>query len=108
MTFLFGGQHCWLKPGYNQFRIEYQSGKRYAPDSVFETVLEKLIVEIKAENQMSDSVVQDKARAAHEWVKHANQFVAEADGKLWRYALISDQAVNEGATLAGLLARFAS
>ena len=97
----------WLKPGYNQFRIEYQSGKRYEPDFVVETVSEKLIVEIKADNQMSDPIVQDKARAAKEWVKHANQFVEEADGKLWRYALISDQAINESATLSGLLARFA-
>lgn len=97
----------WLKPGYNQFRIEYQSGKRYEPDFVVETVSEKLIVEIKAQNQMTDPVVQDKARAAKEWVKHANQFVAEGDGKTWRYALISDQAINESATLAGLLARFA-
>ncbi|GGZ93414.1 DEAD/DEAH box helicase family protein [Novosphingobium arvoryzae] len=98
----------WLKPGYNQFRIEYQSGKRYEPDFVVETVSEKLIVEIKAENQMTDPVVQDKARAAKEWVKHANQFVAEGDGKTWRYALISDQAINESATLAGLLAKFGS
>ena len=98
----------WLKPGYNQFRIEYQSGKRYEPDFVVETVSEKLIVEIKADNQMSDPVVKDKARAAREWVKHANQFVDEADGKAWRYALISDQAINESATLAGLLARFGS
>jgi type III restriction enzyme len=97
----------WLKPGYNQFRIEYQSGKRYEPDFVVETASEKLIVEIKADNQMTDPVVQDKARAAKEWVKHASQFAAEGDGKPWRYALISDQAINESATLAGLLARFA-
>jgi type III restriction enzyme len=97
----------WLKPGYNQFRIEYQSGKRYEPDFVVETASEKLIVEIKADNQMTDPAVQDKARAAKEWVKHASQFAAEGDGKPWRYALISDQAINESATLAGLLARFA-
>jgi type III restriction enzyme len=98
----------WLKPGYNQFRIEYQSGKRYEPDFVVETVLEKLIVEIKAEKDLNEPSVQDKARAAQEWVKHANQFIDESDGKAWRYALVPDTAVNEGATLAGLMAKFGS
>ena len=97
----------WLKPARNQFRIEYQPGKPYEPDFVIETTAEKLIVEIKAENQMRDPTVQEKARAAAEWVKHANEFAAEGDGKPWRYALIPDADVTESATLAGLLARHA-
>lgn len=95
----------WLKPARNQFRIEYQPGKPYEPDFVIETKTEKLIVEIKAENQMRDPTVQEKARAAAEWVKHANEFAAEGDGKPWRYALIPDSDVTESATLAGLLTR---
>ncbi len=98
----------WLKPARNQFRIEYQPGKPYEPDFVIETATEKLIVEIKAENQMRDSVVLEKARAATEWVKHANEFADEGDGKHWRYALIPDQALTENATLSGLLSRFCS
>lgn len=97
----------WLKPARNQFRIEYQPGKPYEPDFVIETTSEKLIVEIKAENQMRDATVQEKARAAAEWVKHANEFAAEGDGKPWRYALIPDADVTESATLTGLLARHA-
>jgi type III restriction enzyme len=97
----------WLKPARNQFRIEYQPGKPYEPDFVIETTVEKLIVEIKADNQMRDPTVLEKSRAAAEWVKHANEFSAEGDGKPWRYALISDADVTESATLAGLLARYA-
>ena len=96
----------WLKPGYNQFRIEYQSGKRYEPDFVVETVSEKLIVEIKAEKDLSDRSVQDKARAAQEWVKHVNYFISDGDRKRWAYFLIPDSALSEGATLAGLMATF--
>lgn len=96
----------WLKPARNQFRIEYQPGKPYEPDFVVETSGEKLIVEIKASNQMEDVTVKEKARAASEWVKHANEFAAEGDGKPWRYVLVPDNAVTESATLAGLLGRF--
>lgn len=97
----------WLKPGRNQFRIEYQPGKPYEPDFVVELTGEKLIVEIKAENQMQDTTVQEKARAAAAWVTHANEFASEGDGKPWRYALIPDSAITESATLAGLVARYA-
>lgn len=96
----------WLKPARNQFRIEYQPGKPYEPDFVVETSGEKLIVEIKASNQMDDVTVKEKARAASEWVKHANAFAAEGDGKPWRYVLVPDNAITESATLSGLLGRY--
>lgn len=96
----------WLKPARNQFRIEYQPGKPYEPDFVVETGGGKLIVEIKASNQMDDATVKEKARAASEWVKHANEFAAEGDGKPWRYALVPDNAITESATLAGLIGRY--
>ena len=94
----------WLKPGTNQFGIEYESTKRYEPDFVVETETEKLIVEIKAHNQMNDATVLTKARAACEWVKNANEFASSNKSKLWSYALISENDITESATLAGLLA----
>lgn len=96
----------WLKPGRGQFKIEYEPGKPYEPDFVVETDSEKLIVELKASNEMDDPVVQMKARAAVEWIKHANSFAEEGDGKQWRYALIPDNAMTESATLQGLLAAY--
>lgn len=96
----------WLKPGRGQFKIEYEPGKPYEPDFVVETDAEKLIVEVKASNEMDDPIVQTKARAAVEWIKHANSFSEEGDGKQWRYALIPDNAITESATLNGLLAAY--
>jgi type III restriction enzyme len=61
-----------MKPGIGQFRIEYAAGQSYEPDFVVETDKNKFIVEIKAKNEMSDSVVQAKAKAARKWVDHAN------------------------------------
>lgn len=75
---------------------------------VVELTESKLIAEIKAENEMADPIVREKARAAAEWIKHANEFADEGDGKHWRYALIPDRALTENATLAGLTGRFVS
>jgi len=98
----------WMKPGPGQFRIEYASGQGYEPDFVVETTTQKLIVEIKARNQLDDQDVKDKARAAVEWVRHANQLALEAErsGKSWVYALVPDDAVTLSATLAGLIAQY--
>lgn len=94
----------WLKPGTNQFGIEYEAAKRYEPDFVVETETEKLIIEIKAHNQMDDATVLTKSRAACEWVKNANEFASSNNSKLWSYALISENDITESATLTGLLA----
>jgi len=94
----------WLKPSPRQFSIEYQSGKVYEPDFVVETEDEKLIVEIKSEAELSDPIVRNKARAAVEWVKHANNLATEGAGKPWRYLLVPDSALNGSTTLSGLLA----
>ncbi|HEY8596500.1 MAG TPA: DEAD/DEAH box helicase family protein [Devosiaceae bacterium] len=96
----------WLKPGPGQFGIEYRSGKTYEPDFVVETTREKLVIEVKADNAMGDAEVQEKARAAQEWVRHANEIAADTAGKPWAYALIPESAINESATLAGLLASY--
>lgn len=96
----------WVKPGRGQFRIEYQPGKPYEPDFVVETTTRKFIVEVKANNEMNDPTVLEKSRAAAQWVNHANEFVAEGDGKQWCYAIIPDVAVTDNATLTGLLAAY--
>jgi type III restriction enzyme len=96
----------WMKPGAKQFQIEYASGQSYEPDFVVETTTEKLIVEVKAANEISDPVVQAKARAADKWVGYANAHAAETGGKEWRYLLVPHDAVGPSATLAGLVARF--
>ncbi|MCV3205575.1 DEAD/DEAH box helicase family protein [Mesorhizobium sp. YC-39] len=95
----------WVKPGPGQFQIEYRSGKAYEPDFVVELSAQKLIVEIKADGEMSDQTVQEKSRAACEWVKHANQISTDTASKAWGYAIVPESAVIESATLAGLMAK---
>lgn len=97
----------WLKPGRDAFSIEYQSGKSYEPDFVVESTTDKLIVEVKADAAMKDPVVQTKARAACEWIKHANELAQGGAGKPWSYLLVPDSAINESTTLAGLRSQFA-
>lgn len=95
----------WMKPGSGQFRIEYASGQAYEPDFVVETRTQKLIVEIKAKNEMTDVIVQAKARAASKWIGYANTHAAESGGKGWAYALVPHDVVGPSATLKGLMAR---
>jgi type III restriction enzyme len=92
----------WLRPASGQFDIEYEGGRRYEPDFVVEAADAKLIVEVKAERDLNDPVVLEKARAARAWVEHANGFAAEADGKTWGYAIIADRAITQALTFEGL------
>lgn len=94
----------WVKPGRDQFRIDYRRGEQYEPDFVVETKTEFLICEIKARNEMTDSTVQAKADAARTWVGYASAHAADNGGKPWRYALIPHDAVTDSASLAGLAA----
>ncbi len=94
----------WMKPGPQQFQIEYLAGKGYEPDFVVETREQKLIVEVKARNEMKDEIVLAKARAASQWVEHANAHAAENGGKAWAYALIPHDEIMESSTLSGLIA----
>ncbi|HEX7853472.1 MAG TPA: DEAD/DEAH box helicase family protein [Sphingobium sp.] len=94
----------WLRPASGQFDIEYDRGRRYEPDFVVECDDCKLIVEVKAEDELADPIVLEKERAAKAWVKNANEFAGDGDGKLWRYILLADTHVTESLTFAGLLA----
>lgn len=99
----FAGVLKWLRPAPGQFDIEYRGGKRYEPDFVVECDNAKLIVEIKADSELSDPVVQEKARAARTWIEHANEFAGEGDGKTWHYVLLGDGQVTQSLTLPALL-----
>jgi type III restriction enzyme len=97
----------WMKPGAGQFRIEYANGQSYEPDFVVETRSQKLIVEIKAANEMDDPIVKAKTRAATKWADRANDHAHENGGKPWAYVLVPHDVVLPSATLKGLLARHA-
>lgn len=96
----------WIKPGRDQFKIEYRSGDGYEPDFVIETDKAMIIAEVKAANEMTDPIVLAKAQAAVKWCKIANQQAKTASTKPWNYLLIPDTAVLGNATLDGLAASY--
>lgn len=95
----------WLRPAPDMLRLYYRYGKgdqEYVPDFIVETKNEKLIVEIKALNDMDDPAVEAKANAAVAWCERASTL----GGKPWRYVLIPHDAVVGAATLKALVDRY--
>ncbi|MGO7958053.1 DEAD/DEAH box helicase family protein [Rhizobium leguminosarum] len=93
----------WMKPGPNQFKIFDTDGNPYQPDFVVETVTEKLIMETKRANDMTDQIVLRKADSAALWCFIATESQSPASGdKPWSYLLVPETAVLENATVAGL------
>ncbi len=101
------GVDKWLKPGRNQFRIDYRSGEAYEPDFVVEAAATMLILEVKARNELDDPIVKAKAAAATKWCRTATAHAQGGTGKPWVYALIPDDQIIGSATLEGLVAKFA-
>ncbi|MFO7178278.1 MAG: hypothetical protein DIU78_006220 [Pseudomonadota bacterium] len=72
-----------------------------------ETETEKLICEPKRADDMQDSAVLAKARAAATWCKHATAHEMAHGGKPCRYLLIPHHAIADNMSLDGLAKRFA-
>ena len=98
----------WIKPGRNQFRIDYRSGEAYEPDFVVETKTRMLICEVKAQNELEDATVKAKAAAATRWCKTATEHAQGGGTKPWVYLLIPDDQIRANSTLDGLLAKYAT
>ncbi|MGY3714927.1 DEAD/DEAH box helicase family protein [Sutcliffiella cohnii] len=96
----------WFKPSPGQFKIYYGHSNVYNPDFVVETNNLKLICEIKSRDEMTDKIVQDKAKAVLNWCEHATKHELQNDGKEWVYLLIPHNDVNENMTVDGLKARY--
>lgn len=97
----------WIKPGRNQFQIEYRSGEAYEPDFVVETSDRMLVCEVKARGELDDAVVRAKATAAAKWCQTATVHALSSPRKPWTYLLIPDDQIAGNATLEGLGSRFA-
>jgi type III restriction enzyme len=67
---------------------------------VVETKKTKYLCEPKRANEMTDTDVLDKAKAAALWCEHAR----ENGGKPWVYLLIPHDAITDNKTLQGLAA----
>ena len=92
-----------IKPPLNQLGLFYKAGKQYNPDFLVETNDCKYMIEVKAANQVDNDDVQEKARAGVKWCECASK--VDADGKDWKYRLISGEEIKTGNTfryIAGL------
>ena len=98
----------WIKPGRNQFRIDYRSGETYEPDFVVETRTKMLICEVKAQNELDEATVKAKAAAATKWCKTATEHAPGGGTKPWVYLLIPDDQIRANSTLDGLVAKYAT
>jgi type III restriction enzyme len=92
----------WFKPGKRVFLIRYGRDSNYEPDFVVETQTEKLLCEPKRADQVSETKVLAKARAAALWCQHASTHEQSHNGKPWRYLLISHDVIADNMTLQGL------
>ncbi|MEE0557109.1 MAG: DEAD/DEAH box helicase family protein [Blautia wexlerae] len=90
-----------IKPPLNQLGLFYRAGKQYNPDFLVETKNCKYMVEVKAANQANNEDVQEKARAGVKWCECASK--VDADGKEWKYRLVSGEDIIIGNTLKYIL-----
>ena len=84
----------WLRPAAKQFNIYWDHNARlYEPDFVIETTHTLYLVEIKADKEMSDAEVKEKAKAACQYCSYATEHNALHGGKPWKYLLIPQSKV---------------
>ena len=86
----------WIKPPLNQLGLFWQAGQQYNPDFLVETDDKKYMVEVKAENETTDTDVVAKAREGVKWCRFAS--AADPDKKPWEYRLITDSNIHPGNT----------
>lgn len=85
----------WLRPVPQQFNIYWSNGaKRYEPDFIVETADAIYMCETKAEKDVDDNDVRDKAKAARRYCEIAGGYTTQHGGKPWRYILIPHTAVD--------------
>lgn len=99
----------WFKPARDQFQLYYRDGAdhpAYQPDFVAENALAIYMLEAKANNQLTHTVVVAKKDAAVKWCELATDHNLSNGGKPWKYALVPHDAIAENMTLPGLVGQF--
>jgi type III restriction enzyme len=93
----------WLRPADSQFELYWKyNSRRYHPDFVVETADTIFMVEIKAEKDIDDTEVQEKAEAGKKYCEAATTFNLANGGKKWTYVLVPHTAVAPNMSLKGL------
>lgn len=94
----------WLRPAQAQFSIYWNhNSQRYTPDFAVETKEEIYMVEIKAEIDINDAAVREKAEAGKKYCESATGYNLQNEGKRWIYVLIPHTAVAPNMSITGLI-----
>lgn len=93
----------WLRPADSQFELYWKhNSKRYHPDFVVETADTIFMIEIKAEKDIDDIEVQEKAASGRKYCETATTFNLANGGKKWVYVLIPHTIVAPNMSFNGL------
>ncbi|MBU0767371.1 DEAD/DEAH box helicase family protein [Patescibacteria group bacterium] len=94
----------WLRPAQAQFRIYWKhNSSRYVPDFIVETSDCIYMIEVKAEKDIDEKDVLEKAEAAKEFCNAASEYNSAHKGKPWIYILIPHTTIRANMSLNGLL-----
>lgn len=98
----------WLKPAKGQVDVTYSGNKSYEPDFIVETEDRKLIIEVKASNNLESKEVKQKADAAVKHCDEINRYFNEKNiqEKSWTYLLIPDDEIKLNYDLKFFVSRF--
>lgn len=84
----------WLRPAQAQFLIYWNhNSQRYTPDFIVEIRDAIYMIEVKAEGDINDVDVREKAEAGKKYCESATGYNLQNAGKLWAYVLIPHTAV---------------
>ncbi len=79
----------WLRPAMAQFLMYWKrNSQRYIPDFVVDTKDTIYLVEIKAERDINDAEVLEKAEAGKNYCAAATKYNAANRGKPWTYVIL--------------------
>jgi type III restriction enzyme len=97
----------WLRPASKQFNLWYNhNSNRYIPDFVAETSTVIYLIEIKAEGELEDKIVQMKEKAAVDYCKKATEINKSRNEKAWKYVLIPHDKTDRNMTFQRLVTEF--
>lgn len=85
----------WLRPAMSQFQLYWKrNSQRYIPDFVVETKSAIYLVEIKAERDIDDAEVLEKAEAGKKYCEAATNYNIVNRGKPWKYVILPHTAIS--------------
>ena len=94
----------WMRHSKEDIEIEWENGKYYEPDFIFELENFKIIAEVKDERFLDNDEVKKKMEAALKWINYVNKINKEKIK--WIYLLIPDTEIKTTSTIDSFIKKF--